>query len=157
MYTAIELVTHHQTRLPVVVYSSHKLAKKNVRPLIGWAPKECTYHSTALVDEIGEYYDVDGWNDLVTDPHNPSLQVPRFRLLNDNASIYTLKEYETLRSYRRGQDLTVAEFRPLFGRGLAHFGGISPWGELAIKHWEKAYAMAAEWDALSSTPRSSSV
>lgn len=36
LYTAVGLVTHHETRLPMVVYISHKKGCINVRPLNGW-------------------------------------------------------------------------------------------------------------------------
>lgn len=36
LYTAIALVTHHQTRKPMVLYVSHTYGGMNVRPLHGW-------------------------------------------------------------------------------------------------------------------------
>jgi hypothetical protein len=63
LYTALALVTHHEKRMPMVLYVSHTYGGANVRPLIGW---------------IG---DPDGWNDFVTseDGHN----VRRFTLVGE--------------------------------------------------------------------------
>jgi hypothetical protein len=36
LYTAICLVTHHETREPMVLYVSHTKGTTNVRPLHGW-------------------------------------------------------------------------------------------------------------------------
>ncbi len=36
LYTAIALVTHHETRKPMVLYVSHTYGGMNVRPLFGW-------------------------------------------------------------------------------------------------------------------------
>ena len=36
-YTVLSLVTHHETRLPMVVYRSHERGTENCRPLHGWA------------------------------------------------------------------------------------------------------------------------
>jgi len=62
LYTAICLVTHHETRKPMVLYVSHTYGGLNVRPLHGW---------------LG---DVDGWDDLVKvdDQH-----VRRFQFIGD--------------------------------------------------------------------------
>jgi hypothetical protein len=35
-YSAIALVTHHETRAPMVLYVSHTYGGVNVRPLVGW-------------------------------------------------------------------------------------------------------------------------
>ncbi len=52
LYTAICLVTHHETRKPMVLYVSHTYGGTNVRPLYGWEG------------------DADGWADVV---HVPSV------------------------------------------------------------------------------------
>jgi hypothetical protein len=36
LYTVEALVTHHETRLPVVLYTSHKYGGRSIRPLLGW-------------------------------------------------------------------------------------------------------------------------
>ena len=36
LYTAHALVTHHETRRPMVLYTSHTYGGWNVRPLYGW-------------------------------------------------------------------------------------------------------------------------
>ena len=36
LYTAVCLVTHHETRRPMVLYVSHTYGGTNVRPLAGW-------------------------------------------------------------------------------------------------------------------------
>ena len=36
LFTAIGLVTHHETRLPMVLYVSHGKGCVNARPLNGW-------------------------------------------------------------------------------------------------------------------------
>jgi hypothetical protein len=51
LYTALFLVTHHETRLPMVLYISHTYGGANVRPLIGWQD------------------DQDGWLDIITIPN----------------------------------------------------------------------------------------
>ncbi len=40
LYTALCLVTHHETRRPMVLYTSLNYGSINVRPLIGWAGDE---------------------------------------------------------------------------------------------------------------------
>ena len=47
LYTAIALVTHHETRKPMVLYVSHTYGGMNVRPLHGWEG------------------DPDGWADII--------------------------------------------------------------------------------------------
>jgi hypothetical protein len=47
LYTALQLVTHHETRKQMVLYISHAYGGANVRPLVGWEG------------------DPDGWADLV--------------------------------------------------------------------------------------------
>lgn len=47
MYTALMLVSHHDTRQDMVVYMSHEKHSINCRPLVGWTT------------------DPDGWNDIV--------------------------------------------------------------------------------------------
>jgi hypothetical protein len=47
LYSALGLIIHHETRLPMVRYVSHTYGGENVRPLIGWPG------------------DPDGWNDWV--------------------------------------------------------------------------------------------
>ena len=47
LYTAVAIVTHHETRQPMVLYVSHTYGGLNVRPLRGWAA------------------DRDGWADLI--------------------------------------------------------------------------------------------
>jgi hypothetical protein len=63
LYTAIALVTHHQTRQPMVLYVSHARGCVNCRPLHGWAG------------------DPDGFCDPVTMIDGTS--VPRFELLQE--------------------------------------------------------------------------
>jgi hypothetical protein len=46
-YTALAVVSHHETHLPLVLYVSHTYGGSKVRPLIGWEG------------------DPDGWNDWV--------------------------------------------------------------------------------------------
>lgn len=71
MYTAIGLVTHHETRQPMVLYVSHKYGGSNVRPLDGWPG------------------DPDGWRDQVEIPGERQgdmhtiEQVPRFTFIGD--------------------------------------------------------------------------
>jgi len=65
LYTAIALVTHHETRKPMVLYVSHTYGGMNVRPLYGWRG------------------DPDGWADLIDpsllDPDQPrGHTMPRF-------------------------------------------------------------------------------
>ena len=55
LYTALMLVTHHETREPMVFYVSHTYGGPNVRPLQGWA----------VAGEGGRCEDPDGWDDLV--------------------------------------------------------------------------------------------
>jgi hypothetical protein len=47
LYTALQLVAHHETRKPMVLYVSHTYGGVSVRPLVGWRG------------------DKDGWSDLV--------------------------------------------------------------------------------------------
>ncbi len=66
LYTAICLVTHHETRKPMVLYVSHTYGGMNVRPLHGWEG------------------DLDGWEDVVDEAADggtlPRL-VPRFQFV----------------------------------------------------------------------------
>lgn len=55
LYTAVCLVTHHETREPMVLYVSHQYGGMNVRPLNGWA----------AAGDRGKCEDTDAWNDLV--------------------------------------------------------------------------------------------
>jgi hypothetical protein len=55
LYTVIGTATHHETRLPVVLYVSHTYGGLNVRPLRGWGRE-------------GECTDQDGWLDIVMVP-----------------------------------------------------------------------------------------
>lgn len=57
LYTALFLVTHHETREPMVVYVSHEKGHMNCRPLNGWSS------------------DSDAWNDAV---EHEGKWVPRF-------------------------------------------------------------------------------
>lgn len=50
LYTALFLITHHEKRMPIVVYVSHTYGGANGRPLVGWAE------------------DPDGWTDFVSPP-----------------------------------------------------------------------------------------
>ena len=50
-YTALFLVAHHETREPMVIYTSHTYGGVNARPLHGWSG------------------DSDGWNDWMPE-HN---------------------------------------------------------------------------------------
>jgi hypothetical protein len=60
LYNALCLVTHHETRLPMVLYVSLAYGSTNVRPLVGW------------------HGDPDGWTDL-----DPVTGEPRFRYLGE--------------------------------------------------------------------------
>lgn len=63
LYTAIGLVRHHDTGLPMVVYVSHAKGHVSVRPLNGWPG------------------DPDGWLDPVADRAR-DCWVPRFELVS---------------------------------------------------------------------------
>lgn len=58
-YTALALVTHHETRMPMVHYISHTYGGANVRPVVGWEG------------------DPDGWLDVMTGTDGETIQ--RFR------------------------------------------------------------------------------
>lgn len=75
LYTAVMLVTHHQTRLPMVVYFSHEKHSLNCRPLVGW--RDTGDRGSLRAEEPA--IDPDGWNDTVTDLEHQ--RVPRFRYL----------------------------------------------------------------------------
>jgi hypothetical protein len=65
LYTAIGLVTHHETRLPMVLYVSHAKGCVNCRPLHGWP------------------HDPDGFCDAVT--LDDGRVVQRFELVQEAA------------------------------------------------------------------------
>jgi hypothetical protein len=64
MYTAVGLVTHHETRQPMVLYFSHHNGTYNVRPLNGWEG------------------DADGWNDHVEKSNGDTVR--RFLWIRDS-------------------------------------------------------------------------
>ena len=83
LYTALTLVTHHDTRKPMVVYYSHEKKSVNCRPLEGWNPCQSSCPT-----------DLDGWLDMV--PANiPGLDTqmlqPRFMWMRE-ATAEELKE-----------------------------------------------------------------
>ena len=59
LYTAICLVTHHETRKPMVLYVSHTYGGMNVRPLHGYTVRPDG------VKDFGWSEDPDGWADEV--------------------------------------------------------------------------------------------
>lgn len=59
LYTALCLVTHHETRLPMVLYVSHVYGGFNVRPLYGWEAEDQSACGASQCD------DRDGWLDDV--------------------------------------------------------------------------------------------
>lgn len=74
LYSVIALVTHHETRRPMVLYVSHTYGGNNVRPLRGWEG------------------DQDGWLDEVEVVARPSMspnvpdvmkKVPRFAYVGE--------------------------------------------------------------------------
>jgi hypothetical protein len=67
-YSAIAIVTHHETRMPMVVYVSHTYGGANVRPLVGWQG------------------DADGFTAMM-----PNLE-PRFRYIGTLPSDVPLKD-----------------------------------------------------------------
>jgi hypothetical protein len=64
LYTALCLVTHHDSRQPMVLYTSLTYGGTNVRPLVGW---------------VG---DPDGWFDWKKDPVT-GVAVSRFFYIGD--------------------------------------------------------------------------
>jgi len=81
LYSAICLVTHHETRHPMVLYVSHTYGGMNVRPLRGW---------------VG---DGDGWLDEVEVGAGPGesqppyvKMVPRFEFIGDLPSDVKIAE-----------------------------------------------------------------
>jgi hypothetical protein len=70
-YSVLGLVTHHDTRMPMVKYVSHTYGGENVRPVVGWPG------------------DSDGWCDMVSTAGG---KVPRFRYLGPLPSDIPLKE-----------------------------------------------------------------
>ena len=59
LFTAIGLVTHHETRQPMVLYVSHKKGCVNCRPLRGW--RSSGHNTTA--EQLA--HDPDGFLDPV--------------------------------------------------------------------------------------------
>lgn len=57
LYTVIGTVTHHETRMPMVLYVSHTYGGVNVRPVHGWEMDPA---------KANDPQDVDGWLDDVT-------------------------------------------------------------------------------------------
>jgi hypothetical protein len=77
LYTVICLVTHHETRRPMVLYVSHAYGGTNVRPLVGWRPNESS---------TGVCVDRDGWLDWVDVDVGgllPNRGVRRFQFVGD--------------------------------------------------------------------------
>jgi hypothetical protein len=70
-YTALALVTHHEARMPMVLYVSHTYGGSNVRPLVGWEG------------------DPDGWNDWV---EHGGKTVRRFKFVGDLPSNTPISE-----------------------------------------------------------------
>lgn len=50
LYTALGLVTHHETRQPMVKYVSHTYGGENVRPLYGWETDRDGWSDPVVVD-----------------------------------------------------------------------------------------------------------
>jgi hypothetical protein len=81
LYSALELVVHHETRQPVVLYVSHEhrddeYGGRNVRPLNGWNDGAISVSGGAV-----GCIDQDGWLDTVTIPDDDNhrfLKVRRF-------------------------------------------------------------------------------
>ncbi len=73
LYTVIGLVTHHETRLPMVLYVSHTFCGMNVRPLHGWEAEDQSACGASHCD------DRDGWLDPVDVVGGGS--VPRFEYI----------------------------------------------------------------------------
>jgi hypothetical protein len=48
VYTAVGLVTHHETRKPMVLYFSHDKGSYNARPLVGWEGDESGWTDEVL-------------------------------------------------------------------------------------------------------------
>lgn len=69
LYSALFLVTHHETREPMVVYTSHTYGGLNVRPLTGWQG------------------DWDGWSDWLPEHHQH-----RFEFVGDLPSDVPISE-----------------------------------------------------------------
>jgi hypothetical protein len=67
-YVATGLVTHHATRMPMVLYTSCFRGTFNVRPLEGWA-------------QYDGVSDKDGWNDMVDSGFGN--QVRRFTFVDE--------------------------------------------------------------------------
>lgn len=78
LYTAICLVTHHETREPMVLYMSHTYGGLNVRPLHGYTERPDG------VRDYGWKEDPDGWADVIDEAADagtlPRL-VPRFQFV----------------------------------------------------------------------------
>lgn len=52
LYTALGLVIHHHTRLPMVKYVSLTTGEENVRPLVGWPEDPVGW--TDIIEHEGE-------------------------------------------------------------------------------------------------------
>jgi hypothetical protein len=75
-YTAIMIVQHHDTRRPMVVYTSHEKGSINCRPLRGWA-------GAIQGGPNAQLHDPDGWLDEI---HSPGYSGPRFRYVGPSMS-----------------------------------------------------------------------
>jgi hypothetical protein len=86
-YTAICLVTHHESRKPYVLYVSHTYGGMNIRPLV---PVEG---------------DPDAWTDLVRVGNSGGLadMTPRFAFLGDLPSNETIEMRDRLHCGQPGE------------------------------------------------------
>ena len=78
LYTVLGIVTHHETREPMVLYISHTYGGVNVRPVNGWRESRAS-----------SCQDPDGWLDQVL-WHGKD--VPRFQYVGALPSDVPLKE-----------------------------------------------------------------
>lgn len=75
MFTTLAIIVHHETRLPMVVYVSHKYGWVNCRPLRGW--RSSGHNTTA--EQLA--HDPDGFLDAVT--WSDGRVAPRFELVRE--------------------------------------------------------------------------
>lgn len=84
LYTVQHLVTHHDTRLPMVVYVSHQYGGTCVRPLLGWG----SFDEGEATQEI----DQDGWFNQVYDVDRAKW-IPRFVFVGELPSDTRITEW----------------------------------------------------------------
>jgi hypothetical protein len=102
LYTAICLVTHHETRKSMVLYVSHTYGGINVRPLVGWDDGRGQYDAGA-----SGCTDTDGWLDRVAIPESVSSvagvhttrYVNRFEFIGELPSDIKINERVTERTF----------------------------------------------------------